>query len=121
MVQAMKTISRPEEEGGDFVVIIYKSYEDETNVSYPGCVRGDTLSGYVLEQDGDRTKVCYIVQLDPKGWIPTWVVNFVGNEQPLYVDHIEKYMEENYGEFCKLMGLKGKKNMSSASSSETLL
>jgi len=50
-----------------------------------GHVRGEIrASGYVVEPIADKPDACtlyYIVQTDPKGWLPAWVVNWVAASQ----------------------------------------
>eukprot|EP00184_Porphyridium_aerugineum_P008697 CAMPEP_0184691940 /NCGR_PEP_ID=MMETSP0313-20130426/622_1 /TAXON_ID=2792 /ORGANISM="Porphyridium aerugineum, Strain SAG 1380-2" /LENGTH=299 /DNA_ID=CAMNT_0027149723 /DNA_START=6 /DNA_END=905 /DNA_ORIENTATION=+ len=68
-------------------------------------VRGLTLgSGFLFEPINDDTsgnqngtgatssfKMSYIVQVDPKGWIPTWLVNLVCDEQSLLSKRLESH------------------------------
>merc|ERR1712244_50986 len=48
-------------------------------------------SGYLFikdKEDTDNTnscRACYIVYLDPAGWIPTWVVNLVAPDQGMVI------------------------------------
>jgi len=48
-------------------------------------VRGEIrASGYIVQPVPDKPDECditYIVQTDPKGWIPSWVVNIVAKSQ----------------------------------------
>jgi len=50
-----------------------------------GHVRGEIrASGYIVEPIADKPDACtlyYIVQTDPKGWLPAWVVNWVAASQ----------------------------------------
>jgi len=50
-----------------------------------GMVRGEIrASGYIVQPVPDKPDECditYIVQTDPKGWIPSWVVNIVAKSQ----------------------------------------
>ena len=52
-----------------------------------GYVRGQLrASGYHIKpNDGGGCTVTYVVQVDPKGWIPTMVVNTVAVKQPLEI------------------------------------
>eukprot|EP01084_Bolivina_argentea_P151838 264979_1 len=71
---------------------------DETYPFYRGVkakhVRGELkYGGYVFinlkdnngTMDTSGCKVCYVVYLDPKGWIPSWVVNLVAPDQGMVV------------------------------------
>ncbi len=40
-----------------------------------------------------RCEVSYIVQVDPKGWIPTWVVNLVSGDEPMCLAKIRSLVE----------------------------
>ena len=44
-----------------------------------------------ISQDPPRTHVAYVVQFDPKGWIPALVVNLIASEQTLNVLRLKKY------------------------------
>jgi len=72
------------------------------SIEYPKCppvqgfVRGELkATGSLVETvDDQNVAVTYVVQLDPKGWIPPWMSNTVGDEQPLNVAAMRKYFEE---------------------------
>jgi hypothetical protein len=68
-------------------MVFSQSIKHEKTPEISGFVRGELLtSGYIIEPvDGTQqkeSKVTYIVQLDPKGWLPTSVVNSVAVDQP---------------------------------------
>ena len=75
---------------------------NHVSVPYPdhgeqkGYVRGEIdVSGYVIEPlDNGKCSCTYVVQLDPKGWVPTVVVNTVASKQPMVLaklrDHLQK-------------------------------
>jgi len=50
-----------------------------------GCVRGEIrASGYIVQPIKDKTDECrviYLVQTDPKGWLPSNIVNYVASSQ----------------------------------------
>mmetsp|Transcript_56539 Transcript_56539/g.89791 ORF Transcript_56539/g.89791 Transcript_56539/m.89791 type:complete len:330 (-) Transcript_56539:68-1057(-) len=57
-------------------------------------VRGEILtSGYIARDstDGKGCELTYIVQVDPKGWLPSWVVNIVASDQADNVTRIAKH------------------------------
>lgn len=61
-------------------------------------VRSEILtSGYVAREssDGKGCELIYIVQLDPKGWLPAWVVNIVAADQADNVTRIAKHFAKN--------------------------
>merc|ERR1712146_302258 len=42
-------------------------------------------------EDGN-TIVAYVVQIDPKGWIPTAIVNAVAKKQPLVLAKMREFL-----------------------------
>jgi len=83
----------------------YTSIEDEKKLPLDSnFVRAEVLeSGYVLKpikgEDGqDSTFVTYIVQLDPKGWIPTWAVNATATEQAKVLANMNSSLKERFGD-----------------------
>lgn len=59
-----------------------------------GFVRGEIdVSGYFIEPLSDSScRVTYVVQLDPKGWVPTAAVNLVAVKQPLVLARMKKHL-----------------------------
>jgi hypothetical protein len=35
----------------------------------------------------------YAVQINPNGWIPAWVVNLIGGDEPVCIERIKKYLQ----------------------------
>jgi len=64
-----------------------------------GYVRGNILvSGYVATEIPDRPSQCkivYLLQADPKGWLPVWVVNLLAGDQAMNVVRLIQYFEEH--------------------------
>merc|ERR1711879_283834 len=58
-----------------------------------GFVRGEIdVSGYYIVPTGENSCKCYyVVQLDPKGWLPTVVVNAVASKQPMVLAKLHKH------------------------------
>jgi len=57
-------------------------------------------SGYVykpLPEDPTKSLVQYVVNVDPKGWIPHWVVNATASDQGTNIQRLQEY-------FIKLKG-----------------
>jgi len=67
------------------ILVSAVSTEHPHGVEVKGFVRGEILSsGYYIKPISDNESECvYIVQLNPKGWVPTMVVNLVAVKQPL--------------------------------------
>mmetsp|Transcript_14824 Transcript_14824/g.40683 ORF Transcript_14824/g.40683 Transcript_14824/m.40683 type:complete len:358 (-) Transcript_14824:64-1137(-) len=61
----------------------------------PPFVRGTVLaSGYLAKSIGqNRCELTYVVQVDPKGWLPKWVVNLVAVDQTDNVTRIADYFK----------------------------
>jgi len=68
-------------------IVFSKSIEDKRIPPSKDFVRGELLtSGYIIEaanKEQTKTKVCYIVQLDPKGSVPNPIAAMVSKQQPL--------------------------------------
>jgi len=65
-----------------------------------GLIRGEIrASGFVVESigDGSRVRMSYVAQVDPSGWVPTKLVNFVSREQA----YKPGVIKEKLGEFKK--------------------
>lgn len=74
---------------------------NHVSVVYPGVdevrgfVRGDVFaSGYHIVPTADGCTCVYVVQIDPKGWIPSAVVNSVAVKQPLVLASMTKYFKK---------------------------
>jgi len=62
-----------------------------------GVVRAELLgSGYIFRPipGTNKLEVIYIVQLDPKGMIPTWVVNRTASQQAMNVLAMRQYFDK---------------------------
>jgi hypothetical protein len=84
------------------VLIAGKSVEefddDEVVPVSKGHVRGAVLtSGYYIapetEAEGGGSKIAFVVQADPKGSLPAWVVNFVAPKQAHNVTRLRKFLD----------------------------
>ncbi len=74
--------------------------EDENVAVTKGHVRGAVLtSGYYIqaetEDEGGGSRIAFVVQADPKGSLPAWVVNFVAPKQAHNVTRLRKYLDGN--------------------------
>jgi hypothetical protein len=60
------------------------------------CVRGEMLcSGWVIVPlNENKCEVRYVVQVDPKVWLPSFIVNFFAYEQPLLIKSVESYLKQ---------------------------
>jgi len=63
-----------------------------------GMVRGTLIeSGYHIVDQGDGTiKLTYVVQADPGGWLPVFVVNLAAADQADNCTRIRKHAEKNF-------------------------
>jgi len=75
-----------------------RSIEYEPIPPIPGFVRAElAMSGYIVrEVEGDPKKcnLTYLIQADPKGWLPVWVVNLVAGDQAMNVVRIKRHFAE---------------------------
>lgn len=60
------------------VVMVSEPADDALRPSRKGVVRGSLAARYVLEpaNDGKATRLTVEIHADPKGWLPSWVINF---------------------------------------------
>ena len=87
------------------VLIAGKSVDDEEVSDVPspkGHVRGSVLtSGYYItprwSQDGEMegSQIAFVVQADPKGALPAWVVNLVAPKQAHNVTRLRKFLDSS--------------------------
>ena len=73
------------------------TFEYEKRPPISGLVRAETIiGGWHLEplENGMKTKLTYIVELDFKGSIPSFVVSQVTKKQPMQIDIIRTFLEE---------------------------
>eukprot|EP01105_Mastigella_eilhardi_P021912 TRINITY_DN534_c0_g1_i2.p2 TRINITY_DN534_c0_g1~~TRINITY_DN534_c0_g1_i2.p2 ORF type:complete len:133 (-),score=47.92 TRINITY_DN534_c0_g1_i2:55-453(-) len=74
-------------------VIACKSIAYEKVPEESGFVRGELhASAFLIESVDGGVKVNYVVQADPKGWIPTFVVNVVAKDEPLVLATMRDYV-----------------------------
>eukprot|EP00730_Choanoeca_flexa_P002996 TRINITY_DN11255_c0_g1_i2.p1 TRINITY_DN11255_c0_g1~~TRINITY_DN11255_c0_g1_i2.p1 ORF type:complete len:1009 (+),score=297.20 TRINITY_DN11255_c0_g1_i2:259-3027(+) len=101
------------EEDGGFVVST-RSIEDDRCPPKSGLVRGGiTVGGAVcqpLKEDPMKCRFVYMMAIDPKGTIPTFVANVVAVSQPLAVADIrDLLMKRNSPERYKALMTNGKR------------
>jgi len=85
-------------EDGSFVAFS-TSVESDLYPPQTGFVRGKLMvSGHYIRplEGGKGVAITYVVQLDPMGWIPSWVANLVSTEQPLVIAQMKDYFENRY-------------------------
>eukprot|EP01105_Mastigella_eilhardi_P015881 TRINITY_DN3635_c0_g1_i1.p1 TRINITY_DN3635_c0_g1~~TRINITY_DN3635_c0_g1_i1.p1 ORF type:complete len:127 (+),score=45.11 TRINITY_DN3635_c0_g1_i1:356-736(+) len=93
----------------DFVSFVGRSDKSEDSMSvvcksvaYPvpeekGFVRGELqTSCFIFKKEDRGVLVNYIAQVDPKGWVPTAVVNAVAKTQPLILISLKKLYNEEF-------------------------
>mmetsp|Transcript_2588 Transcript_2588/g.5868 ORF Transcript_2588/g.5868 Transcript_2588/m.5868 type:complete len:202 (-) Transcript_2588:21-626(-) len=78
-------------------VIVGKSVELPTFPPQSGVVRGEMdFGGFILRPiEGGKTRVTYIVHVDPKGSVPTMVVNYTQTEQSQVVHYLRVLLAAN--------------------------
>jgi len=80
---------------GDKIVVTAYSVNYNNCSDRTSYVRGELkTSGSIVEKIDDNTvKLTYLVQIDPKGLLPTFVVNWVATEQALNVHYMRQHFE----------------------------
>lgn len=83
-------------------LVVGKSYEHEDFPLDKNFVRADVqLFAWHLmpiEDEPGRTKVVYVLHVDPKGWIPTSLFNMGVQEEAKKVKLLKKFIENKEGE-----------------------
>jgi len=76
-------------------VAAYKSVVTDKIPVDPNYVRAEVMaSGFVMKLLGeDLVEVTYVVQMDPKGWLPTWAINATAAEQAKVVANMRTVLE----------------------------
>jgi hypothetical protein len=67
-----------------------------------GLVRGElVIGGWLMEavDGGKATKLTYVVQLDLKGSIPTWISGEIMKRQPMQIDKIRNFLNEKVKQY----------------------
>jgi len=87
-----------------FLVSVNSVADDEQNVPI-GTVRGRILqAGWLIQPLSEKEDACtvtYIVQVDPAGWIPKFVVNMINDKEPLIIKKVETLLTKEYEKFKK--------------------
>eukprot|EP01113_Clastostelium_recurvatum_P034188 TRINITY_DN4607_c0_g1_i2.p1 TRINITY_DN4607_c0_g1~~TRINITY_DN4607_c0_g1_i2.p1 ORF type:complete len:244 (-),score=62.79 TRINITY_DN4607_c0_g1_i2:121-852(-) len=83
---------------GDAGVSVGWSVEHPECPPESGFVRAQMMSsGYYFKRhdsDPSLSTLYYVVHVDPKGWIPTWVINLVAADQAFNVLRIKEHFEK---------------------------
>jgi len=84
------------------IAIAWSVEDDECppDSTWGGAVRGEILASGYIARDIPGTESCeltYIVQVDPKGWVPVAITNLVAADQADNVTRVAKY-------FAKIRG-----------------
>lgn len=99
----------------DVIVDVIDSVSHDAVPEQPSLVRGNvTGTGYVcrpvIDDDGNEVvDVTYVVQLDPKGSVPSFAVKFISRNQPLNLAKMKKFMENGNYSKLKTTNLKNNK------------
>eukprot|EP00871_Galdieria_phlegrea_P004257 jgi/Galph1/4832/GphlegSOOS_G3464.1 len=89
-------VKRISEDGS--VCITTRSVEDPSCPLYPNYVRGyANLAGIVLKpcEGTNGTKVTYIGNVDPKGYLPHWAVNIGGEKGAMCIHYLQDYLDNH--------------------------
>jgi hypothetical protein len=82
----VQCISHRVEESTGLRYVLYKSTTDDRKPEQPGLVRAQTiLSGVLIrpeEGDVNSTRLTLLLQNDPMGWIPKYIVNLFASRAP---------------------------------------
>jgi len=81
-------------------VIVSRSVDHQKYPEQKGIVRGEILeTGYIIRPNAsdprNKSDLSYVVQVDPRGYIPSWAVNMVAADQAKNVLRVKKYFEVN--------------------------
>ena len=92
----------------DFEVLISEKFEDNDNrfickclsvtppttPAVPGSIRGEILTtGFIAQAKSPRSvSVFYVAQIDPKGWIPSSVVNMIISRQAKSIQNLKRHV-----------------------------
>jgi len=76
--------------------------DDKTPVSIGPYVRGHVdLAGWLIERTDHQTvRVTYVVQTDPKGWIPSSVLTAVSSQMPMLVESVAAFYDTHGSGVC---------------------
>eukprot|EP01104_Vermistella_antarctica_P005978 TRINITY_DN16714_c0_g1_i1.p1 TRINITY_DN16714_c0_g1~~TRINITY_DN16714_c0_g1_i1.p1 ORF type:complete len:260 (+),score=70.89 TRINITY_DN16714_c0_g1_i1:101-781(+) len=82
---------RVEEDKGEWIIRNH-AVEHPDCPDKKGFVRGESImTGYIVTKEGDGSKLIYLSQADPKGWIPSWVINMLTSKlAPRVIDSMHK-------------------------------
>lgn len=102
-------ISRPEKDGGDYFVVGCDSIEHDGVPPFSdtwSVVRGElNTSGYLLEkkENGNATSITKIIQTDPKGLLPSWIMNMVATEEPCSIAKLGEFLTNHPEEYQQII------------------
>jgi len=81
--------------GNGIGVSVGKSVDLDALPARPSYVRAIiNASGYVyraLPEDPSKSFVQYVVNVDPKGWLPYWLVNLAASDQGTNIKRLQEY------------------------------
>jgi len=68
--------------------------DDQKAPASSGKTRGHlSVAGWLIKPVGADTEVTYVIKVDPKGSLPSWLVSAIMNESPLLIAKIREYFE----------------------------
>lgn len=94
-----------QEESPRVAVSVVRSVEHEKVPPKQGFVRGELVSsGFLLREvvgDPSKARVTYMIHVDPKGWLPVFLVNMLAGDQAMNVVRLKKHFDEKAEEEAK--------------------
>jgi len=100
-IQEIKELSKKDAKAFDLpegtFYILSQSVDYDKIPPNPKCVRGEILdTGILITPVSENTcSVTYVLQVDPKGWVPTFIVNLAATDQATNVLRIREYFAAN--------------------------
>ncbi|KAI8894979.1 hypothetical protein BC833DRAFT_187770 [Globomyces pollinis-pini] len=75
--------------------LVSTSIPKETFIVENGTVHGKLYdTGYLIMEHNNGSFVSYVVQADPCGWLPPFIINMFCHEQPMVLNTLEKYLNQ---------------------------
>uniref|UniRef100_A0A6U4ZSU2 START domain-containing protein n=1 Tax=Hemiselmis andersenii TaxID=464988 RepID=A0A6U4ZSU2_HEMAN len=80
------------------VMLVAHSVEDKDVPKVAGKVRAELRDcGYVIRPCGEGSMLCYVIQLDMKGYVPLFFTNLIQTQHPLIISIMRRLLEDGDG------------------------